>query len=447
MRSWRVRGPGRLDGVAEVPGDKSIAQRLVLLGAVASGTSRLARLPESLDVRSALGMIEALGVTVRREPGVVVLEGRGLEGLRAPGAALDAGNSGTAMRIGTGLFSGQRFAFEMIGDASLSRRPMRRVTDPLRAMGARVRGRGKGPREGEEYAPIASEGRAAPFVALSYESPVASAQVKSALLCAGLYAPDGFELREPLVSRDHTERLLGAMGAPIRTMGAMVALEPEGWDRILSPVDVVVPGDLSAAAFLFAAAAITGSGSVEVRGVGINPTRTGVLDALRGAGVKVAFVPGGASGGEPIADVTVQGRPLGPLRVAGELLVRAIDEFPILAAVAAVAPSGSYLTDAAELRLKESDRVAAMAEVLGAFGVPVREREDGLQIEGVRGRPLQAARVGSRGDHRIAMTAAVLALAADGETTIDDVDCVDTSFPGFLATLRALGADAEEVTQ
>jgi 3-phosphoshikimate 1-carboxyvinyltransferase len=446
MRSWRVRGPGRLDGIAEVPGDKSIAQRLVLLGAVASGTSRLARLPDSLDVRSALGMIEALGVTVRREPGVVVVEGRGLDGMRAPAAVLDAGNSGTAMRIGTGLFAGQPFGFEMVGDPSLSRRPMRRVTDPLRAMGARVRGRGLGPREGEEYAPIASEGRAGPFVALSYESPVASAQVKSALLCAALYAPDGFELREPLVSRDHTERLLGAMGAPIRTLGGMVALDPQGWDHRLAPVDVVVPGDLSAAAFLFAAAAITGSGSVEIGGVGINPTRTGVLDALRGAGVKVSFVPGGESGGEPIADVTVHGRPLGPLRVAGELLVRAIDEFPILAAVAAVSPAGSYLHDASELRLKESDRVAAMAAVLRAFGVSVREEEDGLDVEGVRGRPLRAASVTSRGDHRIAMTAAVLALAADGESTIEDVDCVDTSFPCFLDTLRALGADAEEVS-
>lgn len=446
MRSWRVRGPGRLEGFAEVPGDKSIAQRLVLLGAVASGSSRLERLPDSLDVRSALGIIEALGAGVRREPGAVVVDGRGLDGLHAPAAALDAGNSGTAMRISTGLLAGQRWPFQMMGDASLSRRPMRRVTDPLRAMGARVRGAGRGPREGEEYPPIVSEGASGPLGSLSYESPVASAQVKSALLCAALYAPGGFQLTEPVLSRDHTERLLRAMGAPLETMGAMVALDPDGWDRTLAPVDVLVPGDLSAAAFLFAGAAITSSGPVEVGGVGINPTRTGVLDALRGAGVKVAFVPGGESGGEPIADVAVHGRPLGPLRVAGELLVRAIDEFPILAAVAAVAPTGSYLRDARELRVKESDRVAAMAAVLTAFGVPVRELEDGLEVEGVRGRPLRAARIASGGDHRVAMTAAVLALAADGESTVDDVDCVDTSFPGFLETLRKLGADADEVT-
>lgn len=444
MSSWRVRGPGRLEGVAEVPGDKSIAQRLVLLGAVASGTNRLAGLPDSLDVRAALGMVEALGAGIRREGDVVFLEGRGLEGLRGPAAPLDAGNSGTAMRIGLGLFAGQRFAFTMTGDASLSKRPMRRVTDPLRAMGARVRGAGAGPREGDEYAPIVSEGATGPLAALSYDSPVASAQVKSALLCAALYAPGGFELTEPVLSRDHTERLLGAMGVPLGTMGSMVALDPEGWDRILQPVDVVVPGDLSAAAFLFAAAAVTGGGPVQVDGVGTNPTRTGVLDALRGAGVKVAFVPGGASGGEPVGTVAVHGRPTGPLRVAGELLVRAIDEFPILAAVAAISPGASYLRDARELRVKESDRVAAMRAVLDAFGVPVRELEDGLEVQGVRGRPLRAAHLTSGGDHRIAMTAAVLALAADGETTIDDVACVDTSFPGFLAALKSLGADAEE---
>lgn len=447
MRSWRVRGPGRAEGAAPVPGDKSIAQRLVLLGAVAEGSSHLQGLPASLDVASALGLVEALGVTVRREGDVVVLEGRGLDGLVAPSGPLDAGNSGTTMRIGTGLLAAQRFGWQMRGDASLSRRPMRRVTDPLRAMGARVRGTGEGARPGDEYAPIVSEGAPGPLRTLAYEAPVASAQVKSALLCAALYAPGGFELREPVLSRDHTERLLGAMGAPIQTMGSMVALDAEGWDRVLSPVDVEVPGDLSAAAFLFAAAAITGAGPVEVLGVGCNPTRTGVLDALRGAGVKVSVVPGGESGGEPIADIAVRGRPLGPVRVAGELLVRAIDEFPILAAVAAVAPGSSFLTDARELRVKESDRVAAMAAVLAAFGVPVRELADGLELDGVRGRPLRPARVASGGDHRIAMTAAVLALAADGETRVDDVACVDTSFPGFLAALRSLGADAEEVEE
>ena len=447
MKSWRVRGPGGLQGVAEVPGDKSIAQRLVLLGAAASGTSHLSRLPASLDVRSAIGIVRALGVTVREGSGATEIDGVGLEGMRAPAGPLDAGNSATTMRIGTGLLAGQRFAFRMSGDASLTRRPMRRVTDPLRAMGARVRGLGRGLRVDEEYPPIESEGAVGPLGALSYETPVASAQVKSALLCAGLYSPAGFELREPMLSRDHTERLLGAMGAPILTLGSMVALDPTDWDGRLDPVDVELPGDLSAAVFLLAAAAVTGSGPVEVTSVGVNPTRTGCLDALRGAGVRLEGMPRGESGGEPMADVSARGRPLGPVRVAGELLVRAIDEFPILAAVAAVAPGKSFLRDAAELRVKESDRVAAMAAVLAAFGVPVRELDDGLELEGVRGRPLTPARIDSRGDHRIAMTAAVLALAADGESTIGDVDCVDTSFPGFLATLKALGADAEERTE
>lgn len=447
MRSWRVRGPGRVEGAAVVPGDKSIAQRLVLLGAVGAGTSRFTGLPACLDVRSTVEMVRALGVTVVEAGDVTRIDGVGLGGLTAPGVTLDAGNSGTAMRIATGLLAAQRFGFRMTGDSSLVRRPMRRVTDPLRAMGARVRGEGRGGDPSDEYAPIVSEGAAGPLTALSIETPIASAQVKSALLCAALYSPGGFDLREPVLSRDHTERLLGAMGVPVVTMGTIVALEPVDGERTLQPVDVGVPGDLSAAAFLFCAAAVTGSGPVEVTRVGVNPTRSGVLDALRGAGVHIGGSPLGDAAGEPIADVAARGRPLGPMRVAGEMLVRAIDEFPILAVVAAVSPGTSYLRDALELRHKESDRVDAMERVLGAFGVSVRAHEDGLELEGVRGRPLRPARVSSGGDHRIAMAAAVLALAADGESTIEDVACADTSFPGFLVTLRALGADADEVRE
>jgi 3-phosphoshikimate 1-carboxyvinyltransferase len=442
VRSWRIEGPGRLEGSITVPGDKSIGQRAVLLAAIAGGPSVLRGLSGGLDNAAAIGVIEALGVGVRRQEGALRVEGAGVEGLRAPSRDLDAGNSGTTMRLAAGLLAPRPFGWRMIGDASLSRRPMRRVTAPLRAMGARIRGAGPGP-DDSERAPLVSEGPPGPLTGIDYDSPVASAQVKSAILLAALQAHGPTAVREPTLSRDHTERMLRAMGAPLSTIGPIVYLDPAGWDRRLEPLDLDVPGDLSSAAFFLVGAAMVG-GHVEVAGVGVNPTRTGLLEALRHAGVHLSLRPEGDASGEPVATVGARGPVRAPVRLGGELLTRAIDEFPILTALAAVSPGVSELRDAGELRVKESDRISTMAQVLSAFGAKVGELPDGLRIEGDRS-SLRPARVTSRGDHRIAMSAAILALATEGESRVDDVECVDTSFPGFARTLRALGARVQEL--
>lgn len=446
-RRWRVRPATKpLRGGFSLPGDKSIGHRALILGALAEGASRVRRLSAGADNRATRAALEALGVSIRDEGDAVVIEGRGLGGMRAPTAALDCGNSGTTLRLMAGVLAAQEFPSRLVGDASLTRRPMGRVTRPLRARGARVEGR-IDPSRNDECAPLEvsalDAGRR--LWELEYELPVASAQVKSALLLSGLFADGDTALREPTLSRDHTERMLLAMGAPLETLGPLVRLDPSGWDRRLAPLALSVPGDPSSAAFLVAAAHLVPGSRIAARGVCVNPTRAGFLEVLRDQGGGAAIDPKGEHGGEPVGDLHVgvrnTGGVRGPARVAGELAVRCIDEVPALVAVAAVSPGVSEFADLTELRVKESDRVRALVEMLRAFGIAAEERPDGLSLEG--GRP-RGARVDSRGDHRIAMAAAVLALAAEGETVVDDVACVDTSFPEFAALLRALGADIEE---
>jgi 3-phosphoshikimate 1-carboxyvinyltransferase len=431
-----------LTGSVTVPSDKSIGHRALLFSALCEGTARISSFSRGEDNLATMACLRALGVRIDEQGAhELLVHGVGLRGLRAPDRDLDCGNSGTTMRLLTGVLAAQPFGTVLTGDASLSSRPMLRVAKPLRARGATVEGRPHPTRAGDLTAPLSvgplPAGRA--LSGLTYESPVSSAQVKSAILLSGLFADGPTYFNEPTVSRDHTERLLLALGAPIETTGSVVRLDPAGWNGVMPALDIDIPGDLSAAAFLLVAAQLVPGSRVAVRAVGVNPTRTGMLEMARDMGAGIAVEPAGERAGEPLATLHGWYAPLRAGRLGGEVVARAIDEVPILCALAARAPGTTTLTDAEELRVKESDRLAVMATVLRAFGVACEERPDGLIIQGREG-PLEAAEVDSRGDHRIAMTAAVLALAARAPSVVRDVDCIATSFPKFVATLRGLGA-------
>jgi 3-phosphoshikimate 1-carboxyvinyltransferase len=419
----------------------------LIFGALGRGVSHLTGLSEGLDNAATRQAFRSMGVVIETADERTRVHGVGLRGLQMPRDVIDCGNSGTTMRLLAGLLSGQRFGSRLIGDESLTRRPMGRIIEPLRARGAHIAGT-TGHKHGEFYPPISIapliEGEA--LTGIEYAMPIASAQVKSALLLSGLYASGPTAIEEPVLSRDHTERMMVALGIPLQTAGAMVVLDPnqpwaEGWD----PFDWHVPGDPSSAAFPLVAAAMVPGSQVSVRDVCVNPTRTGLFDWLRLLGARVSHrSTGHGAGDEPIAELTVTHGPVRGSIAGGELIVRMIDEVPAACALAAASKGHTEIRDAQELRVKESDRLATMAEVLGAFGVPCEELPDGLIITG--GAPLRAAHIHSRGDHRIAMSAALLGLLADGETVIDGAESVDTSFPGFVPLLQSIGADIEEDT-
>ena len=434
-----------LVGSVPVPSDKSIGHRALLFAALANGTSRIGGYAGGADNERTLAALEAMGARFeRRRDGPkleLLVRGVGVFGLEAPRDALDCGNSGTSMRLLAGVLAAQPFRSRLVGDASLSARPMARVAAPLRARGAKITGRDDPRRPGEVLAPLDVEGppEGAALSELEHALPVASAQVKSALLLSGLWAHGATRLREPVVSRDHTERMMLALGVPLRTMGTLVELDPAGWSGQLPALDLDLPGDPSAAAFLVLAAHVVPGSRVDVRDVCTNPTRTGLFEIARDMGAGLVVEPRGERNGEPVGVVHAAFESLRSARVGGELVLRAIDEVPALCALAARARGVTTVSDAAELRVKESDRVAATCAALRAFGVGCEERPDGMVVEGREG-PLRAAEVDSRGDHRIAMMAAVLALAGDGPSRVRDVDNVATSFPKFVGTLRALGA-------
>jgi 3-phosphoshikimate 1-carboxyvinyltransferase len=433
---------GPLVGSVTVPSDKSIGHRALLLGALCEGDTRIGGFSHGEDNVSTANALRAMGVVIE-QPGVteLVVHGVGLAGLTAPRHDLDCGNSGTTMRLLCGVLAAARFRSTLVGDETLSRRPMMRVAGPLRARGALIEGREHPTREGEIVAPLVlgplPEGR--DLDRLEYESPVSSAQVKSAVLLSGLYATGVTRFREPTLSRDHTERLLGALGCPIRSVGSIVELDPSRWDRRMPGLDIAIPGDLSAAAFLLVAAQLVPGSRITTRGVGVNPTRTGLLEIARDMGAGLTVDSQREQGGEPVADVHAWTAPLRAVSIGGETVARAIDEIPIACALAARAHGTTRIRDAQELRHKESDRIASMARVLRAFGATCEELPDGLDVVG-RHEPLDAADVESRGDHRIAMTAAVLALVAKGPVRVRGAGCIATSYPKFVATLRALGA-------
>jgi 3-phosphoshikimate 1-carboxyvinyltransferase len=425
-------------GAVTVPGDKSVGHRSLLFSLMSETPVRVVGLGGGADNGRSARAIVQLGARFEKDGDAFIVHGTGLGGMHRPPEDIDCGNSGTTIRLLCGLLAAQRFPSRLVGDESLSKRPMRRVIGPLAQMGAAITGVG----EGADLVPPLVVGPApGPLRGLAYAMPMSSAQVKTALLLAALSAEGATVLTEPGPSRDHTERLLRAMGAPIVVSGRTVTLDPTGWDRRLAIDQVTVPGDPSSAAFLVAAAVVAG-GEVSCADVCVNPTRTGFLDALIAMGARVALAGETERGGEPIAAIVVQtgGGELRATEIGGDLTVRAIDEVPVLSVVAARARGVTIVRDAEELKVKESDRIATTAAMLRGFGVEVEIRDDGLAIEGRPDGRLRAAHVHAAGDHRIAMAAAVAALVADGPTRIDDADNVATSYPGFVDAMRRLGA-------
>jgi 3-phosphoshikimate 1-carboxyvinyltransferase len=436
-----------LVGSVPVPSDKSIGHRALLFAALATGRSRVTSFSYGEDNVSTANCLRALGVKIHDVSKTSIeVEGAGLFGLKPADVTLDCGNSGTTMRLLAGLLCAQPFTSILVGDETLMRRPMMRVARPLRSRGATIEGEAHKSKAGEITAPLrlGPQPPGKPLGALEYDSPVASAQVKSAILLSGLYAHGTTHFKEPTVSRDHTERMMRALGVPIRTVGSVVAIDPAGWNGEMSALDVDVPGDISAAAFLLVAAQLVPGSRVTARGVGVNPTRTGILEIARDMGAGLSIEPQGERAGEPIAEITGWAEPLHAKLVAGEVVPRAIDEIPIACALAARAKGATTIADAEELRVKESDRIATMAGVLRAFGLGCEEKPDGLVVEG-RSDPLEPAVVESKGDHRIAMTACVLGLMARAPVRVRDVACIATSFPKFVGTMRALGATIDVI--
>ena len=414
--------PGRpLRGLLRVPGDKSISHRAAILGGIAGGVTRVSGFLRAEDCLSTLRCLRALGVAIDEQRDTLVIHGGPLA---EPGDVLDVGNSGTTIRLLAGVLAGQPFHSVLTGDASIRRRPMARIAEPLRQMGARISGR-----QGGRLAPLAIAGGS--LRAIAYATPVASAQVKSAILLAGLFAEGETSVAEPSQSRDHTERMLGAFGVPVRCEGLTARLTGPA---ALRGTAVRVPGDLSSAAYFLVAGALVPGSEVAVADVGINPTRTGVLDILRMMGACVEVRDEREEGGEPVGTVAVHAGPLRGVLIGGTVIPRAIDELPVLAVAACLAAGETLIRDAAELRVKESDRVAVLARELGRLGADITPQPDGLVIAG--GRRLHGGRVRSGGDHRIAMALAVAGLCADGPVIIEDSACVETSFPGFEAALR-----------
>ncbi len=426
--AWRLQHADRIEGTLRVPGDKSISHRSLLLGAMARGTTEVEGFLAGEDCLATLQALRTLGVPIEVAPDSRVrIVGAGPEALTEPAAVLDARNSGTSLRLLAGLLAGRPFFSVLTGDASLVCRPMRRIVDPLRAMGATLLGRAEG-----AYPPLAVRG--GDLRGIAWQSPVASAQVKSAILLAGLQADGETTVTEPLVSRDHSERMLTAFGVrPVRR-GTTVTVP--GRAR-LTATRIVVPGDLSSAAYFLVAAAAQPEAVLEIQEVGVNPTRTGLLDALDRMGAAVLRVHERDAGGEPVADLVMRGpHHLRGIRIEAAMIPRLIDEIPALAVAAAVAEGETIITGAAELRVKEVDRLTALAEELGKLGVTICAEGDSLRIQGKR--PLRGTAVSSRGDHRMALSLAIAALSAEGTTTVEDVACVGTSFPGFVQLLRAV---------
>ncbi len=426
MSEFVVEPCAGIAGRVRVPGDKSISHRALMLGAIASGTTQVDGFLEGEDCLATLRAVASLGVNVQRPaPGEVVIEGVGLRGLGRPRSVLDMGNAGTAMRLFMGLLSAQGFDSELIGDESLMRRPMERVAKPLRAMGAQIETQDGRP-------PVRIRGGAA-LRGLRYEMPVASAQVKSAVLLAGLYAEGETTVVEPAVTRDHTERMLQSFGANVVARGGSATVLPAAQ---LEAARISVPGDFSSAAFFIVAACIGAREPFVIEGVGVNPTRTGLLEMLALMGADLRLVNHRSAGAEPVADIEVRPARLRGIRVPERLVPLAIDEFPAFFIAAACADGETVVTGAEELRVKESDRIAVMARGLDALGVPNEVRADGLSIEGG---PFGGGVVESHGDHRVAMSFAVASLRASAPIEIRDVANVATSFPGFAATARAVG--------
>jgi 3-phosphoshikimate 1-carboxyvinyltransferase len=424
-----IRPARRVSGSLRLPGDKSISHRYAMLAAIAEGATRIRNYSSGADCASTLGALEALGVAVERRPGEVVIEGRGLHGLREPARILDAGNSGSTIRMLAGILAGQPFRSVIAGDESLSRRPMDRVIRPLEQMGATVRAR-----DGR-YPPLEIVG--GNLRPIEYELPVASAQVKTCVLFAGLYAEGVTTVIEPVRTRDHTEIALREFGAEVRVEGRRISVR--GRAR-LAGRDLRAPGDLSSAAFFLAAALLVPGSELVIEDVGLNPTRAALLDFLVSQGAAIRILRLEQAAGEPVGDVLVRHSQLSGGVIEGALTAALIDEIPVLAVLGAASREGLVVRDAAELRVKESDRIATMAENLRRMGIEIAEAPDGFRVPG--NQRFRAAELDSFGDHRIAMACAVAALAADGETRIHGAEAAGVSLPEFFDLLDQVTSEA-----
>jgi 3-phosphoshikimate 1-carboxyvinyltransferase len=421
-----------LRGAVSLPADKSIAHRSALLAALGTGTSRIENFPDSADPQSTLDCIRTLGIAAGRgEDGVLEVEGRGLSGLRPPSEPLDCGNSGTTMRLLSGVLAGQKFGSVLTGDESLRQRPMERIADPLTAMGARIS-------LVEGHAPIRIRVARDGLEGIEYRLPVASAQVKSCVLLAGLFAQGRTTVIEPTPSRDHTERMLGLR---VDEVGGVRELTVEEGHTIPATT-WTVPGDFSAAAFFLVAGTLVPNSELTMTGVGLNPSRNALLEVLDDMGADISIDDERVEGAEPVGDITVRSARLSGTEVAGRLIPNLIDEIPIIAVAAACAHGTTEIRDAHELRVKETDRLHAMAENLKALGAEVTEREDGLVIEG-NGPNLLGTTVRSYDDHRVAMAMGVAGLVAHGTTTVNDAECARVSFPGFWDELETVASFRE----
>jgi 3-phosphoshikimate 1-carboxyvinyltransferase len=426
--SKHIIHPARaVNGSLEVPGDKSISHRYAILASLAEGPSEITRFSAAADCRSTLDCFMQLGVKIEIQGDGVRVAGLGLEGLRKPRRTLDAGNSGTTMRMLAGILAGQEFRSTLDGDASLRRRPMRRVIDPLAQMGARIHAREGG------FAPLKIEG--AHLSPIEYVLPVPSAQVKSAVLLAGLFADGVTSVTEPVRTRDHTELALAEFGARIDQEGRTIRIH--GRSR-LKGRSLAVPGDLSSAVFFLAAAMVLPESNVVIHNVGLNPTRSAVLDVLGSMGAPVSLVSIRSEHGELVGDVSVGHKPLMGGAIEGDVIAQLIDELPALAVLGPYSERGIEIRNAAELRVKESDRIAVLAENLRRMGAQVEELPDGLRVAGRSAGRLHGAEIEPRGDHRMAMAFAIAALGAEGETVIHDAECAAVSYPDFFSSLERL---------
>lgn len=416
-----------LRGELTVPGDKSISHRAVMFGALARGTTEVTNFLQGADCLSTIDCFRRLGIEIDNTPEKILVHGKGLHGLQAPLEMLDTGNSGTTTRLISGILAGQCFETILNGDSSIQSRPMKRIMEPLAQMGADIVSI-----NGNGCAPLRIR-PAASLHGISYQSPVASAQVKSCILLAGLYADTPTSVTEPQLSRNHTELMLSGFGADVRTEGNTAVIRPE---PDLRAMKLKVPGDISSAAYFIAAALTVPDSELLIKNVGINPTRDGILRVLREMGADISLQNKKISGGEPTADLLVKYSSLKGTIIGGALIPTLIDELPVIAVLAALAEGTTIIRDAAELKVKESNRIDTVAAALTAMGAHVQATDDGMIING--GYPLHGAVVDSHLDHRIAMSFAVAALAADGETEITGADCVRISYPDFYETLHRL---------
>lgn len=416
-----------LKGEVVVPGDKSISHRAVMLGSLADGTTEISNFLNGADCLSSIACFRKLGIEIEETKHCVTIKGNGLHGLKKPETALDVGNSGTTLRLMSGILAAQDFETTVTGDASIVKRPMKRIIAPLTMMNAQIESLHE-----KDCAPLLIQGR--PLKGIAYSSPVSSAQVKSAILLAGLYAEGETSVTEPSLSRNHTELMLKSFGAKVRTQGTTASV-----NRIsrLEAQAIQVPGDISSAAYFIAAGLLVPNSELFIRNVGINPTRDGILRVCALMGANIEILNRTSSGGEETGDLLVRSCPLKAVVIGGSLIPALIDEIPILAVMACFANGKTVIQEAQELKVKESNRINSIVQNLRAMGANVMATEDGMVING--GAPLHGAIIDSKNDHRIAMSFAVAALAAEGDTEIDGADCVSISYPDFFHDLLSLG--------